>query len=118
MSDGDLARLERLAKETLDFSRRGLIYCVNGGNHIDLLSSSVLCLLAEVRRLNEANRLSERADEQLRIGLTNAGAVGMAMQLLNDTGEGEMSPGPCADALREWRRLKQLVRELQPGRIG
>ena len=38
--------------------------------------------------------------------IANAGAAGLARALLNDTGHGEMSPGPCADALEMVRSLR------------
>jgi len=41
--------------------------------------------------------------------IANAGANGLARALLNDTGHGEMSPGPCADALAMVRELRSKV---------
>ena len=38
--------------------------------------------------------------------IANAGAAGLARALLEDIGHGEMSPGPCADALEMVRSLR------------
>jgi hypothetical protein len=43
----------------------------------------------------------------------NEGAEIFAGILLKDDGHGVMSPGPCADAQAEWRRMKAEIGELR-----
>ena len=49
------------------------------------------------------------AAERDETDILNAGAAGLARALLNDDGHGEMSPGPCADALALVRGLRAAL---------
>jgi hypothetical protein len=60
-----------------------------------------------LHRLKLAIDLLEKAD--MNVEERNAGAESLAQRILADDGRGEMSPGPCADLLKEWRRMKESI---------
>ena len=74
---------------------------------LDEANTFMLFDLERTARLIAAHRAMPPDWDEMEIA--NAGAAGLARALLNDTGHGEMTPGPCADALALIRELRAKV---------
>lgn len=84
----------------------------------ELICDDILYLLSiadQVERLQTQIDMAQEPcviDEARWLDERNSGAISFAQSVLNDPG-GTLSPGPCAEVVNEWRRMKAEVERLQ-----